>query len=143
MRANDLTLDVVKHSLIAGGKNDRKRSYRLSDFVSADERAELEAVNIRGKERKRIEFDAIDKLVAEIIARFGYDAYKAWVSGEIEMEKMMRLLEAERCRESGTFLGLETSLIAAISSCAMSKKGLRVANKLVNKQQKEANRGGK
>lgn len=141
MRTAELTLDVVKHtSEKLGG---RKRRYRLSDFASQDEIAELEAVNLRGKERKRLEFDAVDRYCAEILARFGYEAYKAWLSGEIEMERMARWLEAERCREEGVFLGLESTLTAAISSCAQSKKGLRVANKLINKQQRVANRGGK
>lgn len=137
MRAADLTLNDIKQSKL------KKRSYRLSDFVSKEEQAELEASNLRGKERKYIEFDAIDKLTAEILARFGYDTYQAWLQGDIETEKMIRLLEAERCREEGAFLGLESALIAAISSCAQSKKGLRVAQKLVSKQQRQANRGGK
>lgn len=143
MRATDLTLDVVKSSSPKLRGDNPKRHYRLSDFVSSEERAELEAANIRGKQRRRIDFDAIDKLTAEIMARFGYDAYQAWLCGDIETDKIVRLLEAERCREEGLFLGLESALIAAISSCAQSKKGLRVAQKLVHKQQLEANRGGR
>lgn len=141
MRTADLTLDVVKREKLANSPV--KRSYRLSDFVSSDEMAELEAANILGKPRKSVDFDVIDAVVGEVIARFGWDTYKAWLSGEIEHNKMMRLLEAERCREKGMFLGLESALIAAISSCAQGKKGLRVAQKIVKRQQKEANRGGR
>jgi len=99
-------------------------TFRASDFLSNDEQRQLRRANVIGKKQHR-RFDAVDALVAEIIARFGYETYKAWDSGEISDEKMSRLIAAERAREAQNRLPLEALMFNLISSCIRIEKGTR------------------
>ena len=71
-----LTLDNIKQrpSLTEG------REFRASDFLTEDEQQELREVNARGRNIRR-PFDEVDSFAAEIMARFGWDAYQAWLDG--------------------------------------------------------------
>lgn len=59
------------------------------------------------RRKKREKFGKTDAYVAEIIARFGYETYKARNADEIDDAKMIRLIEAERARERGVWLPIE------------------------------------
>lgn len=98
------------------------RVHRASDFLTKEEQDELRAVNARGKKSKR-KFDDVDAFVAEIIARFGYEAYKAWGRGEITTTKMMRLVSAERARERQNMIPLYNIILATVTSCIRVGKG--------------------
>lgn len=98
------------------------RVRRASDFLTEEEQKELRAVNIQGRKARR-KFDEIDSYVAEIMARFGWDVYKAWGQGEITTERMNRLLYAERAREKQQELPLISTIVSAVSSCVRVEKG--------------------
>lgn len=137
MRKSDLTLNNVVKRAKSGG------SYQISDFMTSEEKRELRRSNFEGKKVKR-KFDEIDAFVAEIIARFGYDAYRAWNAGEIRTEHISRLLLAERARERGLALNLETIIVATVSSAVKRRrgepmpKGLKLANKIIKEEIKLA-----
>lgn len=98
------------------------RVHRASDFLTDEEQKELRAVNLKGRKSRR-KFDEIDAYVAEIIARFGWDVYKAWGKGEITTAKMNRLLMAERARDKQKEIPLISAMVSAISSCVRVEKG--------------------
>lgn len=138
MRKSELTLKKVK----ALPKASPVREYRTSDFLTKEQLEELHQNNVRGI-AKRKKFDLVDSYVAEIMARFGYDAYQAWNMGEIPDSKMRRLVEAERAREKQYLLGLEGIIIMSNAASAHGKKGqipkpLRTANKIYRNEEKIA-----
>ena len=98
------------------------RVHRASDFLTDEEQKELRAVNLKGRKARR-KFDEIDAYVAEIMARFGWDAYQAWGRGEITTEKMNRLLYAERARDKQKDIPLISTIVSAVSSCVKVEKG--------------------
>lgn len=107
-----LTLKEVQASLQL-----KRRTAGVSDFLTEDEKRDLQGIrqkNKRRQRRKKAKFDKVDAYIAEIIARFGYDAYCAWNNDEIDDQKMLRLLEAERARERSAWLPIEGLLRALI-----------------------------
>lgn len=99
------------------------RVSRASDFISKDEMRQLRVANMVGKRSSKRKFDAIDAYCAEIIARFGYDAYKAWNSGELDEKLVARMIEAERARERAGWIPIETIVINMVGSCIRRQKG--------------------
>lgn len=119
--AEKLTLDTVKKSpKVTSGAS--STTTRLTDFMTKDERAFLHHVNAVGK-IKRKQFDQVDAYMAEIIGRFGYDAYLAWNRGDITTKRMNALLAAERAREVESRLSLEIIVKAMVQSCIKLHKG--------------------
>lgn len=116
-KAPDLTLDTVKKSVKPTGG----QVYRASDFMTTEEREELVQNTYFAKSEKK--FDAIDALVAEILARFGWRAYKAWQDGELGTDRVVRLLAAERARDRATRLNLEAIVMAMVGACVRREKG--------------------
>lgn len=116
MKKPDLTLNDIRKSPKLG------RVARVSDFVSQEEMVQVQINNARGKKTKR-QFDDIDSLVAEMIARFGYDFYKDWNAGKIEDAKVSRMLLAERARERAIFLPLEATICHMVGACIKRHKG--------------------
>lgn len=106
----ELTLNEIKKSPKLG------RTFRASDFLTKEEQQELRQANLRGRRGKR-KFDAVDAYAAEIIARFGYDTYKAWNEGELDAEKMYRMVLAERAREKALILPLESIIVTMVRDC--------------------------
>lgn len=139
MTTPELTLDKVKETA-------KVRNFRASDFLTDDEIGEVHKSNIKGK--VRLGFNQVDSYVAEIIARFGYDTYKAWKYGEIEEIQMTRYLKAEQAREAKERLQLEALILAATAGANRPTKGghapksLQMAIKMLKKEQKKAE-GGK
>lgn len=99
-----------------------KRNARISDFLTKSEQRELRNANLH-RQKKKKKFDAVDAYVAEIIARFGYDAYKDWKAGIIDDKKMSRMLLAERAREKEHLLAIEGIIIAMTSPLIKREKG--------------------
>lgn len=132
-----LTLKNLKKSPKLG------RVSRASDFLTKEQQAELHAANARGKRSKR-KFDDVDAYVAEIMARFGYDAYQAWNNGEISADTMNRMLIAERAREKALLLPLENIIINMVGSCIRrapkqrAPKGPKNAQKIIKDEAKIA-----
>lgn len=96
---------------------------RVSDFLTKDEQNELHITNMVGKRSQKRKFDAIDAYCAEIIARFGYDTYKAWNNGELDDKLVARMIDAERARERASWLPIETIVINMVGSCIKRQKG--------------------
>ena len=138
MRESELTLKKVK-SL---PKASPVREYRTSDFLTTEQLSELHKNNAKPSQKQK-KFNIVDSYIAEIMARFGYEAYQAWNMGIIPDYRMRRLLEAERAREKQSLLGLEGIIIMANAASARGKKGqipkpLKAANKIYLNEEKIA-----
>ena len=134
-----LTLDNIKQrpSLTEG------REFRASDFLTEDEQQELREVNARGRNIRR-PFDEVDSFAAEIMARFGWDAYQAWLDGRFNPEKAMRFIAAERARQKREMLPLEAIILNAMAGAnhptkhKSTPKGLKQAVKIMKSETKQA-----
>lgn len=140
MMPDKLTLNDVKK--IA----EKKREYRASDFLTSKQIEEVHESNIKGK--KQAGFDNVDAYIAEILARFGYDAFVAWKFGEIGDVQMAKYIEAERARDARDRLGLENLILASVAGANNATKSghmprsLRQAIQILKKEEKLA-KGGK
>lgn len=119
-----------------------KRNFRASDFLTEDEQKEVRKNNAKGKE---VPFNPVDAYVAEILARFGYDAYMAWKAGDISNDKMQKFILAERARDSQRLFPLENIIIASVAGANNPTKGghtpksLQMAIKILKQEQERAN----
>lgn len=105
-----LTLNDIRQTL-----RPTQRRSGVSDFLTKEEKEQYKAIKRRTSYRKkRAKFSKTDAYVAEIIARFGYETYKAWNADEIDDAKMIRLIEAERARERASWLPIESLLRAVV-----------------------------
>jgi len=114
MTKPELTLNKVRETA-------KKREFRASDFLTQDQMDEVHRSNLNSKNSTK--FDEIDAYIAEILARFGYDAYVAWKFGEIGEEQMAKLIMAERAREARNRLPLENIIVASMSGANNPTKG--------------------
>lgn len=139
MTMHDITLKQAKQTVGV-------RHHRASDFLTEEEKKEVQKSNSKGNTGK-IKFDAIDAFVGEIIGRFGYDTYMAWKAGDIENEQMMRYIAAERAREVAESLALKSIIIAAVSGAnnptksGHAPKSLKTAIDILKKEQNKAKGG--
>lgn len=139
MRMPELTLDKVRETA-------KVKTFRASDFLTDEQLDEVHESNLRGKKNKS--FDYIDAFIAEILARFGYEAYVAWKFGEIDMEHMVKYIEAERAREAQNRLKLENIIVASVAGANQptksghAPKSLKTAIKMLKNEEKLA-KGGK
>lgn len=111
-----LTLADVKSQNLA----QKEQVVRVSDLLSEDEQVELRKANSKSKKKL---FDPVDALVAEIIARFGYDFYLKWNNGELDDAWVSRLLAAERARAEREAFGLKAIVYSMVSACVRVEKG--------------------
>lgn len=129
-----LTLQNVREQI-------KVKNFRASDFLTKEQTEEVKKTNLKGKERG---FNQVDAYIAEIIGRFGYDTYKAWKLGEISEKDMLRYIKAERAREAGTLLGLETIIFASMAGAnhptksGHSPQSLKTAIKILQKEEQKA-----
>lgn len=136
-----LTLNQVKKSAKLTDK-----TFRASDYLSEQELDEVHASNARGKKIQR-PYDEIDAFSAEILARFGFDAYNAWLSGEIPQTKMLKFIAAERARDKQTIVNLEALILASVSGAnhgdknGKAPKSLKHATKILKQEVKQAQGG--
>ncbi len=140
MTTHDLTLGEVRKSAKI-----TERVHRVSDFLSKEQKVEIAEY----REKKALEggsrgFDNIDAYSAEIMARFGYEAWQAWQCGQIKAEKMLKLVLAERAREKQRLLPLEAIVISAVAGAnnptkaGHAPKSLKNAIKVFKNEQKQA-----
>lgn len=110
MTAPELTLQNVKKSA-----QQAVNVVRVSDFLSDEKKQELrEAQEVRYIKKRRM-FDDVDAYSAEIMARFGYDAWEAWNARLIKPEKMLRFVLAERARDKQKLLGFESLILSGLA----------------------------
>lgn len=140
MTTPELTLNEVKKSAKV-----TERVVRVSDFLSYQQKREI----AEARERKALEggergFDDIDAYSAEILSRFGYEAWQAWQCGQIKAEKMARMVLAERARGKRELLGLEALIVASVAGAnnptktGHAPKSLKNAVKIFKSEQKQA-----
>lgn len=134
MTTHELTLDAVKQNKLP----QTERQYRASDFLSESEHQELKRTAKMGARKKR-PFDNIDAFVAELIARFGWQAYQAWLTGELDHEKALRLIAAERARDKQRLAPLEAIILQSVAGANNGVKGhapksLRKAYDILNQE---------
>ena len=141
MKSDELKLNNIKANI-----KPKVRAYRASDLMTAEERDDIR--KSAAQSRKPRPFDDIDAYAAEIMGRFGYDAYKAWLNGDIGTEKMNRLLYAERSRSSRERYLLENILVSAIAGSnhptktGNAPKSLKNAIKLIKEEENIVKNGG-
>ena len=129
----DLTLNNVKAKV---------RESRASDFLSKEQIEEVKTANIKGK--KASKFNYIDAYVAEILARFGYDAYMAWKRGDIDEDSMVKFILAERAREAQNRYVLESVIVGAMAGAnnrdkhGQAPKSLKTAIEILKSEKKIA-----
>lgn len=118
---------------------------RASDFLTQEQVEEVHNANRKGAKES---FTAVDAYVAEILARFGYDAYVAWKFGEISEDNMLHFIKAERARDAQNRLMLENIIVASVAGANQpttsgnAPKSLKTAIKMLKTEQKLA-QGGK
>lgn len=140
MTTPELTLSEVKKTV-----QPVEKTVRVSNFLTKEQKREIaiarEQKEINGGKRG---FDDIDAYTAEILARFGYEAWQAWQCEQISQEKMAKMILAERARDKQKLLGLE-GLIIAVGAGAnnptksgSAPKSLKNAIKIFKNEQKLA-----
>lgn len=135
MTADEHTLANIRKEALPKAQN----LVRLSDFLSDQEKQELAESNARGKEPEK-PYDNCDAYEAEMIARFGFDAYKAWLNGDIDELLMARMIAAERDREKQLLAPILAMIYSANAGAnnpadknGHAPKSLRIAQDLLNK----------
>ena len=114
----------ANHTLNNVRKSDKLRGERIfsaSDFMSQDDRLRIEQARQKTHENKR-KFDDVDAYTAEIVARFGYEAYKDWNAGIIPDAKTAKWILAERARDKSKLLSMEGIIIAMIAPTIRRQK---------------------
>lgn len=139
MTTPELTLNEIKKTA-----KPVVRTVRVSDFLTSEQKAEIHKAREEKATLKTRGFDEIDAYSAEILGRFGYDAWRAWQCGQIKAEKMARMVQAERARAKRELLGLEGLILAAVSGAnnptksGHAPKSLKNAIKIFKSEQKQA-----
>lgn len=135
MKKPDLTLNDVKKSPKLTGK-----VYQASDFLTNEEKAEIRAKRFNRPKAEKRKYDDIDAMCAEIVARFGYDVYKAWNAGKIATEKIVKWCYAERARDKRRLLNLESLVLqnAMAQTAKKPKDALKVAMKVIKSDERQA-----
>lgn len=134
MTAHEITLDQVRQETLP----ESGQYFRASDFLSDQEKDELSAANAAGKEPEK-PYDNIDAYEAEMLARFGWQTFQAWQSGEIDEEQMAKFMLAERDRERRTIQPILAMILGANAGAnngdknGHAPKSLRFAQELLKK----------
>lgn len=134
MTAHEITLDQVRQETLP----ESGQYFRASDFLSDQEKDELSAANATGKEPEK-PYDNIDAYEAEMLARFGWQTFQAWQSGEIDEEQMAKFMLAERDRERRTIQPILAMILGANAGAnngdknGHAPKSLRFAQELLKK----------
>lgn len=110
----------------------------IRDFISTEEVQELHDRHYARQSAKQKLFDEVDSLVGEIISRFGWDTYEKWDAGEIDVEWMTRILNAERAREKAMLMEIESVTYASVVSTIAKhpKKTLAGVEKILEQNRK-------
>lgn len=126
--------DIRKNDLPNAGQY-----FRASDFLSDQEKQQLQESNAKGKEPDK-PYDSVDAYEAEMLARFGWGAFKAWLNGEIDEDRMAKMMLAERDREKTLIQPILTMILAANAGAnnpadknGHAPKSLRLAQEFLTK----------
>lgn len=136
---NTLTLNDVKKS-----PKLKAKSIRVSDLMPDEAKRAIRLHRAKGTKRRR-PYNGIDAYCAEILARFGWEAYQAWQIGTISEDRMAKFIAAERAREKRHQLALASILTMAVAGAnngdkhGHAPKSLKRAVEIINKQGKEVN----
>lgn len=110
----EFTLNNIRNS-------PRVKVFQASELLTNEQKEEREKKQ-KARPKKKRQFDDVDAFTAEIMARFGYDAYLAWNKGEIKHETMLHMIAAERARERAAWIPLESIIISIVGSCIRRSK---------------------
>lgn len=117
MMAAENTLKSIKNSPKLA-----EQHFRPSDFLTKQQQDELHEANARGRTIVR-PYDEIDAFAAEILARFGWQTYRAWQTGEFSHEKALRFIAAERARDAARSFEIEQVIYSATLGANNPTKG--------------------
>ena len=109
MAAEKTTLKSIKSS-----PKMAEQHYRPSDFLSQSDIDELHEANARGGKISK-PYDEIDAFEAEILARFGWQTYQAYLSGEADIEQLAKYIAAERARDAQNRYNLECIIVSSVA----------------------------
>lgn len=109
MAAEKTTLKSIKSS-----PKMAEQHYRPSDFLSQSDIDELHEANARGGKISK-PYDEIDAFEAEILARFGWQTYRAYLSGEADIEQLAKYIAAERARDAQNRYNLECIIVSSVA----------------------------
>ena len=116
MAAEKTTLKSIKSS-----PKMAEQHYRPSDFLSQSDIDELHEANARGGKISK-PYDEIDAFEAEILARFGWQTYQAYLSGEADIEQLAKYIAAERARDAQNRYNLECIIVSSVAGANRPRK---------------------
>lgn len=131
---------------LKGIKNSPKmaeQNFRPSDFLTDEEMDALHESNARGGKINK-PYDDIDAFEAEILARFGWQTYQAYLSGEADIEQLARYIAAERARDAQNRYNLECIIVSSVAGANRPRrhggapKSLKKALDIVKAEYKRA-----
>jgi len=132
---HEITLAEVKQKDLPNAG----RYFRASDFLSDTEKQKLRESNAKGKAQEK-PYDQIDAYEAEILARFGWPAFQAWLNGELDEALAARMIAAERDREKRLIEPILAMIYGANAGAnnpadknGHAPKSLRIAHELLTK----------
>lgn len=145
-KKHEITLEKARQSLA-----DKEQVFHASDFLPERKVQELHEVNARGRKIIR-PYDEIDAFAAEVLARFGWQTYRAWKtaerdeSGQIIMttDQLFKYIAAERARTTAEGLPLQYTVVGAMAGAnhptkhKTAPKSLKDTVKFLKEQQKKA-----
>lgn len=138
MAAEKTTLKSIKSS-----PKMAEQHYRPSDFLSQSDIDELHEANARGGKISK-PYDEIDAFEAEILARFGWQTYQAYLSGEADVEQLAKYIAAERARDAQNRYNLECIIVSSVAGANRPRrhggapKSLKKAIDIVKAEYKRA-----
>lgn len=132
----EFTLNDIRNS-------SKVKVFQASELLTKEQKTKREQRRQTGRRKRRL-FDDTDAYIAEIIARFGYDTYRAWNNDEIDEVKMNRWILAERARERAQFIPIEGVIAHMVGACIKrtkkerAPKGPKEAQKIIAQEIKAA-----
>lgn len=132
----EFTLNDIRNS-------SKVKVFQASELLTNEQKAKC-GQKRQARPRKRRLFDDVDAYVAEMIARFGYETYRAWKDDEIDDAKMNRWILAERARERAQFIPIEGVIAHMVGACIKrtkkerAPKGPKEAQKIIAQEIKAA-----
>lgn len=127
--AHDSTLANIKATVLPQAEV----SFRASEFLSAEEQEKLTKINQRSH-RPRRAYDPVDAYEAELLARFGWQAFQAWLKGDFEESMAARFIAAERAREARSLEPLAAMILSANAGANNGDKNGHAPKSLRNAQ---------
>lgn len=127
---------MTAHGTLAEARQklaNRELHFRASDFLSDEEKAKLREINTKREDSKP--YDEVDAFAAELLARFGWQAYQAWHHGEFEHERALKFIAAERARDEKKLIPLESVILLSMAGANHPGKNGKPPKSLASAQQ--------